>query len=57
MCFLLHIINQYVRAGELNLNELFRKEDISLDVEEELKLVDARVRRFLDIIDGKSAEF
>ena len=52
-CFLMHINNQYVRQGELNLSELFTKEDISINVAEEIKLVPERVKLFLGVIDGK----
>ena len=52
-CFLLHINNQYVRQGEINPSELFVKEDISINVAEEIKLVPERVKEMLGIIDSK----
>ena len=52
-CFLVHINNQYVRKGELNPFELFTKEDISINVAEEIKLVPERVKWMLDVIDSK----
>jgi hypothetical protein len=52
-CFLLHINNQYVRQGEINPSELFVKEDISINVVEEIKLVPERVKEMLEIIDSK----
>jgi hypothetical protein len=51
-CFLLHINNQYVRQGEIELDKLFTKEDISINVQEEIQLVPERVKKFLAIIDG-----
>lgn len=55
-CFLLHINNQYVRQGEINPDELFTKEDVSLSIEEEIKLVPERVKLFLEIIDSKEPD-
>ncbi|MEI7719054.1 MAG: DUF2779 domain-containing protein [archaeon] len=52
-CFLLHINNQYIRQGEINPEELFTKEDISINVVEEIKLIPERVKLFLEVIDGK----
>lgn len=52
-CFLLHINNQYVKQGEINPSDLFVKEDISLDVAEEIKLVPERVKQMLEVIDSK----
>jgi len=52
-CFLLHINNQYVKQGELNPAELFTKEEISINVQEEIKLVPERVKSMLAIIDAK----
>jgi hypothetical protein len=52
-CFILHINNQYTKQGEINLSELFAKEDVSQSVEEEIKLIPERVKLFLDIIDSK----
>jgi hypothetical protein len=55
-CFILYINNQYVRQGEININELFAKEDVSNDVEEEIKLIPDRVKLFLEVIDSKEPE-
>ncbi|MDP3027472.1 MAG: DUF2779 domain-containing protein [Nanoarchaeota archaeon] len=52
-CFLLHINNQYVRQGEINASELFTKEDISINVAEEIKLVPERSKQMLEVIDSK----
>ena len=54
-CFLLHINNQYIRQGEINPSELFVKEDISINVAEEIKLVPERVKGMLEIIDSKES--
>jgi hypothetical protein len=52
-CFLLHINNQYVRQGEIELDKLFTKEDISINVQEEIQSVPERVKNSLRIIDEK----
>ena len=52
-CFLMHLNNQYVRHGELDLRKLFIKEDITEKVEEEIKLVPDRIKEMLAIIDGE----
>lgn len=51
-CYLMHINNQYVRQGEIELDKLFTKEDISINVQEEIQSVPERVQDFLKIIDG-----
>ena len=55
-CYLMHINNQYIRQGDLDINELFTKEDISINVAEEIKLVPERVKQFLDIMDSKEPD-
>jgi len=50
-CYLMHINNQYVRQGEIELDELFIKEDISINVQEEIQSVPERVKKFLRIMD------
>jgi hypothetical protein len=52
-CFVMHLNSEYVRHGEINLKELFAKEDISEKVEEEIKRVPERIKEMLNIIDGK----
>lgn len=52
-CFLMHINNQYVRQGELDIKELFVKEDISINVAEEIKKVPERIKWMLEVIDSK----
>ena len=51
-CFLLHINNQYVRQGGIELDKLFTKEDISFKIEEEIKNVPERIKWMLDVIDS-----
>jgi len=55
-CYLLHINNQYVRQGDIEIDKLFTKEDISINIAEEIKLVPERAKLFLEIIDGKEPD-
>jgi hypothetical protein len=52
----LFLNSEYVRHGEINLKELFVKEDITDKVEEEIKRVPERIKEMLKIIDGKEPE-
>ncbi len=52
-CFLMHINNEYVRKGEINVKKLFVKEDISKEVAEEIKSVPSRVKEMFNIINSK----
>jgi hypothetical protein len=49
-CFLMHINNKYVRKGELNIEELFVKQDITKEVEERLKEVPEKISEMFDIL-------
>jgi hypothetical protein len=55
-CYLLHINNEYIRKGALDIKKLFVKEDITKQVGEEIKLVPERVKGMFEIIDGKEPE-
>lgn len=55
-CYLMHINNQYVRQGEINPEELFTKEDISINVAEEIRKVPDRIKWMLNVIDGKEPD-
>jgi hypothetical protein len=52
-CFILYLNNEYIRKGEIELDKIFIKEDISTKVVEEIKLVPDRVKLFLKTIDSK----
>ena len=52
-CYLLHINREYIRNGELNLQELFVKKDLSLEVDNELLLVKERIERIFDFISSE----
>ncbi len=51
-CFLLHINNEYVREGEIDVQRLFVKEDITAQVDA-IKDIPERVKALLKIIDGE----
>jgi len=55
-CFILHINNEYVRQGEIEIDKLFVKENVSEQVEEEIKLVPDRVKSMLEVIDSEEPE-
>lgn len=50
-CYLLHINNEYIREGELDLNQLFKKQDITslLDVD-----LDSTINDFLNILSSNT---
>ena len=49
-CFLLHLNSEYVRNGELDLNSLFVKEDITKDVDDVFPLVRERIKMMVDAV-------
>lgn len=55
-CFLMHINNEYVRQGDLNPIELFKKEDITEEVEEAIIGIKDRIADALRIISEKKPE-
>ncbi|MFH1711215.1 MAG: DUF2779 domain-containing protein [Nanoarchaeota archaeon] len=55
-CFILHINNEYVRQGEIEIDKLFIKENVSEKVEEEIKLVPERVKCMLEVIDSEEPD-
>lgn len=50
-CFLLHLNNEYIRKGEINIQELFTKEDITEEVNK-IKDIEKRVAKMLDTINS-----
>ena len=53
-CFLMYINNEYVRQGDIDLKELFHKEDITELVKGIDSSIEGNVQRLLDIIDLKA---
>lgn len=51
-CFLMHLNNEYVKKGELDLKELFTKDDITDEVERNIDGVKDKVEELLGIING-----
>ncbi|PJA69777.1 DUF2779 domain-containing protein, partial [Candidatus Pacearchaeota archaeon CG_4_9_14_3_um_filter_35_19] len=49
-CFLLHTNNEYVRKGDLDINELFTKEDITSEVDKATEGIESRIDKLLKII-------
>ncbi len=52
-CYLVYINNQYVRKGEINLRELFKKTDITAEVEELGRGIESRIKKMVEIAAGK----
>jgi len=50
-CFLMHLNNEYVRKGELELDKLFVKEDISDKVDEYIHGIEDRIKIMNEIIE------
>lgn len=52
-CFLLHVNNEYIRNGTIDLNEFFVKTDITEKVEEYYLGIEKRIENMLKIINSK----
>jgi len=52
-CFLMFVNNEYVRDGDINVNELFVKQDISSEVDEALVGIEGRIEKMFGIISSK----
>jgi hypothetical protein len=54
-CYLTCINNQYIRKGDINPGELFKKADITVEVEETFKGIEGRVEEMLLVAARKSS--
>src|SRR4030042_4771071 len=54
-CYLTCINNQYIRKGDINPGELFKKTDITVEVEETFKGIEGRVEEMLLVAARKSS--
>lgn len=52
-CFLMHLNKEYRRKGEINLKELFVKEDITSKVDKVIEGIKERISCMFDIINSK----
>lgn len=52
-CFILHINNEYVRKGEVDPKKLFKKTDMTSEVQDVLKSVPSNLRTMIDVIRQK----
>ena len=52
-CFLMFVNNEYVRNGDINVNELFVKQDISSEVDEAYIGIEKRIEKMFKIISSK----
>ena len=51
-CFLMHLNNEYVRKGEIDVNELFKKEDLTKEVDKLMAEVPKNIKFLMEIIDS-----
>jgi len=54
-CYLAYINNQYIRKGDINHCELFKKTDITAEVEETFEEIEGRVEEMLQVAAKKSS--
>jgi len=52
-CFLMHINKEYVRNGDMDINKLFVKEDISEQLDQEIEKIPDRLIEMFKIMDSK----
>jgi hypothetical protein len=52
-CFLLHLNNKYIRKGDIEIDKLFVKEDITEKVEEYSKDIKERITEMFKVINSK----
>ena len=53
-CFLLHINKDFVRNGKIDVNKLFKKEEITNDVEKAIKGIENRIKELFDFVSLKA---
>jgi len=52
-CFLMHINKEYTRDGDIKVDQLFVKEDVSKKIDEEIKNIPERLPQMFKVIDSK----
>ncbi|MEX0920212.1 MAG: DUF2779 domain-containing protein [Candidatus Pacearchaeota archaeon] len=52
-CFLLHLNKGFVKSGEIDVNNLFEKEDITGEVEKAIKGIDNQIKELFDFVSLK----
>jgi CRISPR/Cas system-associated exonuclease Cas4 (RecB family) len=55
-CYIMHIDKGYVRKGELELDKLFRKEDVTTDVDRLVPEVEKNIESLIKMISGKEPD-
>jgi len=53
-CFLLHLNKDFVKNGEIDVKDLFEKEDITADVERAIKGIDKRIKELFEFVSLKT---
>ncbi|MFA5174568.1 MAG: DUF2779 domain-containing protein [Candidatus Pacearchaeota archaeon] len=52
-CFLMHVNNEYVKNGTINPKEILKTQDITNEVNEEIKGIEDRIKNLFRIINAK----
>ncbi len=52
-CFILHLNGDYVRQGDLDINELFTKTEITSEVEELMDNIEEKIELMLNVVNAK----
>jgi hypothetical protein len=55
-CFILHLNNEYVKQGDLDINQLFKTTEITSEVEELMGNIEERIEPMLNTINGNEPE-
>ncbi len=55
-CFILHLNGEYVKQGDLDINELFTKTEITSEVEELMDNIEERIELMLNVVNTKEPE-
>jgi CRISPR/Cas system-associated exonuclease Cas4 (RecB family) len=55
-CYLMHINKDYVRSGELELDKLFKKGDVTVEVLERLSAIEKDVEAMMKVIAGEEPQ-
>lgn len=51
-CYVLHLNNEYVRKGELDIKKLFKKTDVTSEVNKAMKDIDLRIEEMFKIMNS-----
>jgi len=52
-CFLMYVNNEYIKKGDIKPQDFFKKEDITLNVNERIEWIDEKIKEMFKVIDSK----